>query len=176
MSNVVCPFHDVQSDLLAARTTDAVPALEKPNTVIKKKKSSWFRRNTEEKDRDYEDVENQLKKKRSMGLPQIPGAWQALDDRIKTGASPLLDMTMDMLSHDQKDSESSIASEFSVRHSSSAAARTDGALRKGLFGFLGKKTKEERAKKPMELGGEFVPNLIIHVSSYVCSHSSSHRF
>jgi len=152
MANTIRPFQDVQGDLLAARTTNVAPALEKPNTVIKKKKSSWFRRNTEDKDRDYEDMETQLKKKRSIGLLQIPGAWQALDDRIKNCASPLPDIAIDVLSHDRKEAEGSNANEFPVRNSSSAAARSDGALRKGLFGFLGKKTKEERAKKPMELG------------------------
>lgn len=151
VTSAVRPFQDVQNDLLAARTTETAPIPEKQNPVIKKKKSLWFRRTTDEKDREHEDVETQLKKKKSLGLLQIPEAWQALDDRVKTGISPFTTIAVEVASHDQKESESSNASEFPMRNSSSAAARSDGAQRKGLLGFFGKKTKEDKMKKPMEL-------------------------
>ncbi|KAF1851741.1 serine/threonine-protein kinase-like protein GIN4 [Cucurbitaria berberidis CBS 394.84] len=145
-------YQDVQNDLLAARTNEVAPTLEKQNTVIKKKKSLWFRRNTEEKDQEQEKFENQVKKKQSTILLQIPVAWQGLDDRIKNDAPQIENTGVDINKHTQKYSEASNGSEFPMRNSNIAAAKSDGALRKGFFGLFGKKTKEEKGKKPMELG------------------------
>ncbi|KAF1943109.1 serine/threonine-protein kinase-like protein GIN4 [Clathrospora elynae] len=145
--SIVRPYQDVQNDLLAARTNDTAPALEKQNTVIKKKKSLWFRRNTEEEDRQGDQL--QVKKKQSI-LLQIPEAWQGLDDRIKN--EPVMNTNIDVAKHTQKQSDGSNGSEFPMRNTSSAAAKSDGSSRKGFFGFFGKKTKEEKGKKPMELG------------------------
>ncbi|KAI8934933.1 hypothetical protein NX059_008602 [Plenodomus lindquistii] len=152
-TSTVRSFQDVQNDLFAARATNVVPASEKQNPVIKKK-SVWFRRGTDEKERDQEDGgETHLKKKKSIGLLQIPEAWQALDDRVKICKSPFTSTATEVSSHEQKESESSNASEFPIRNvSSAAAARSDAGQRKGLLGFFGKKTKDEKSKKPMELG------------------------
>jgi serine/threonine-protein kinase HSL1 (negative regulator of Swe1 kinase) len=154
IGTTVRPFQDVQNDLHAARTNDAAaPALEKQNTVIKKKKSLWFRRNTEEKDREQEN-ENQIKKKQSNGLLQIPEAWQGLDDRTARRDDPALfaAANVDNTKHNLKHSEISSGSEFPMRNSSSEGAKSDGS-RKGFFGGLfGKKTKDDKGKKPMELG------------------------
>jgi hypothetical protein len=148
----VRPYQDGQSDFQALRTNDAAPVLEKQNTVLKKK-SLWFRRNTGEQERDHENKENQVKKKQSNTLLQIPEAWQGLDDRIKNDRTPFTNI--DNTKHDQKRSEGSSGSEFPMRNSSSAAAKSDGSARKGFFfAFFGKKSKDDKGKRPMELGGE----------------------
>jgi serine/threonine-protein kinase HSL1 (negative regulator of Swe1 kinase) len=116
--------HDVQNDLLAARAVQPTLILEKKDTVIKKKKSLWFRRNTDEKDRDNDNKENQVKQKTS---------------------------------NTAKNSDGSNVSEFPMRHSSAPTTKSDSALRKGFFGIFGKKPKEDKGKRPMELGGEFIP-------------------
>ncbi|KAF1836021.1 Pkinase-domain-containing protein [Decorospora gaudefroyi] len=146
-SSAVRSYQDVQNDLLAARTNDAAPTVEKQNTVIKKKKSLWFRRNTEEKEREPDNKENQVKKKQSTALLQIPEAWQGLDDRIKDDPAPSTSTNV------QKLSDGSSGSEFPMRQTSSAAARVDGTSRKGFFGLFGKKSKDDKGKKPLELGG-----------------------
>ncbi|KAH7359906.1 serine/threonine-protein kinase-like protein GIN4 [Pyrenochaeta sp. MPI-SDFR-AT-0127] len=145
-------YRDVKNDLLAARTDDIGPIIEKHNAAVKKKKSLWFRRNTEEKDREHDKHENQVKKKQSTGLLQIPEAWQGLDDRIKHNTPPVVNTNTDISKHTQKQSDGSNGSEFPIRNSSSAVAKSDGALRKGLLAFFGKKAKDEKGKKPMELG------------------------
>ncbi|KAJ4369149.1 serine/threonine-protein kinase gin4 [Neocucurbitaria cava] len=150
--STVRPFEDVQNDLLAARTNDPAPVLEKQNAVIKKKKSLWFRRTTEEKDHEQEKHENQVKKKQSTGLLQIPEAWQGLDDRIKADAPLVANASADNNKHTQKHSEGSSGSEFPMRNSIPATAKSDGASRKGFLGLFGKKAKEDKGKKPMELG------------------------
>jgi serine/threonine-protein kinase HSL1 (negative regulator of Swe1 kinase) len=155
-TSTIRPYQEVQNDPLAARTIDAGPALEKQNTVIKKKKSLWFRRNNEEKDREPESKENQVKKKQSNGLLQIPEAWQGLDDRTirRDDLAPFAAAHVDDDKHGQKQSEGSSGSEFPMRNSSSGGAKSDGS-RKGFFGgFFGKKTKEDKGKGPMELGGK----------------------
>jgi serine/threonine-protein kinase HSL1 (negative regulator of Swe1 kinase) len=156
-ATTVRPYQDVHNEPHAARSADAVPALEKQNTVIKKKKSLWFRRNTEEKDQEQENnKENQIKKKQSNGLLQIPEAWQGLDDRTARRDDPahLVTAIIDDTKHNQNQSEGSSGSEFPMRNSSSAGAKNDGS-RKGFFGsFFSKKTKEDKGKNPMELGGK----------------------
>ncbi|RMZ71023.1 serine threonine- kinase GIN4 [Pyrenophora seminiperda CCB06] len=149
-TSTVRPYQDVQNDLLAARTSDATPAPEKQNTVIKKKKSLWFRRNTEEKDRDQNYKENQVKKKLSNGLMRIPEAWQGLDDRIKNEPEPFEDIGN--TNHNEKQSEGSSGSEFPIRNSNSVGAKSDGMTRKGFLAFFGKRSKEDKAKRSMELG------------------------
>ncbi|KAI0591231.1 Serine/threonine-protein kinase GIN4 [Pyrenophora tritici-repentis] len=149
-NSTVRPYQNVQSDLLAARTYDAPPAPEKQIAVIKKKKSLWFRRNTEEKERDQDNKENQIKKKLSNGLLRIPDAWQGLDDRIKNEPEPFEDV--DNTKHNEKQSEGSSGSEFPLRNTNSVGAKGDGMARKAFFAFFGKKSKEEKAKRSMELG------------------------
>jgi serine/threonine-protein kinase HSL1 (negative regulator of Swe1 kinase) len=145
---VVWPY---QEELLAARSTQPPPATEKEAT-IKKKKSLWFRRSAEEKDRGQEQKENQIKKKSSnTGLLQIPDAWQGLDDRLKNNATQATDTTT---AHTTKQSDGSNESEFPMRNSSAPATKSDAALRKGFFGLFGKKSKEDKGKRPMERGGK----------------------
>jgi hypothetical protein len=145
------PYHDGQSNYQAPRTNDAAPVFEKQNMVLKKKTSLWFRRNTGGQERDQENKGNQVKKKQSNTLLQIPEAWQGLDDRIKTDRAPFTNA--DHTKHDQKRSDGSSGSEFPMRNSSFAAAKSD-SVRKGIFSFFGKKSKDRKSKKPMELGGK----------------------
>jgi serine/threonine-protein kinase HSL1 (negative regulator of Swe1 kinase) len=154
-ASTVRPYQDVQNDLLAARAIQPTPTLEKKEPVIKKKKSLWFRRNTDEKDRDNENKENQVKRKTSNALLQIPEAWQGLDDRIKNDLPPA---TSGLPPPTAKNSDGSNESEFPMRHSSAPTTKSDGALRKGFFGLFGKKPKDDKSKRPMELGGEFIPS------------------
>jgi hypothetical protein len=160
-NGTVRPFQDVQDDLLAARTAQPAPALEKKDTVIKKKKSLWFRRNTEEKDRDQENKQNEVKTKASTSLLQIPQAWQGLDDRIKNDAPTAINTASTQTT---KQSDGSNDSEFPMRNSSAPAAKSEGAMRKGFFAFFGKKTKDEKNKKPLELGGKPWPSFAIHTA------------
>lgn len=150
--STVRPFQDVQNDLIAARTKEPTPALEKQNTVIKKKKSLWFRR---EKDDKEQGPGPQIKEKQSTGLLQIPAAWHGLDDRIKIDHSNDTNTNTDIVKHTQKESEGSNESEFPIRNSGAATTKGDGAILKGLFGLFGKKSKGETSKKPMELGGTY---------------------
>ncbi|KAF2830021.1 Pkinase-domain-containing protein [Ophiobolus disseminans] len=149
----VRPYQDVKNDLHEARLGQAAPPLEKKDTVIKKKKSLWFRRNTEEKDREQENKENQVKPKASTGLLQIPEAWHGLDDRIK-----------DLPPSTTKQSDGSNDSEFPMRNSSAPTTKSDGA-RKGFLSFFGMKPKEDKGKRPMELGSK----------SYAPSNSYKHE-
>ncbi|KAI4934006.1 uncharacterized protein J4E92_003676 [Alternaria infectoria] len=143
-------YENGQHDLQAPRTNEAAPVLQKQNTLLKKKKSLWFRRNTGEQERDQENKENQVKKKQSNTLLQIPEAWQGLDDRIKADRAPFTNIESEKLDH--KGLDGSSGSEFPMRNSSSAATKSDGSTRKGFFAFFGKK-KDDKGKKPMELGG-----------------------
>lgn len=143
--STVRPYQDVQNELPITRTNNVAPALEKQNTVVKKKKSLWFRRNADDRERDQNEKENEVKKKQSNGLLQIPEAWQGLDDRLKNDPAPLT--KTGSLKHNQKQSNGSNESEFPMRNA-------DGTTRKGFFAFFGKKSRDEKAKKPMDLGGE----------------------
>ncbi|KAH7090280.1 serine/threonine-protein kinase-like protein GIN4 [Paraphoma chrysanthemicola] len=154
----VRPFQDVQNDLLAARTAQPTPVLEKKDTVIKKKKSLWFRRNAEDKDGDQDYKENEVKKKSSAGLLQIPQAWQGLDDRVKNDSPPVINTAATQAA---KQPEGSNDSEFPMRHSSAPVTKSEGAMRKGFFAFFGKKSKDEKNKKPLELGANFSSSSIL---------------
>jgi serine/threonine-protein kinase HSL1 (negative regulator of Swe1 kinase) len=149
----VRPYHEVQNDLLAARHVPQASILEKKATVIKKKKSLWFRRNPEDKDREQDSKEHQVKKKASAGLLHIPEAWQGLDDRLK---NDIPQPTTNVSVHTTKQSELSNDSEFPIRHSNVPATKSDGALRKGFLGLFGKKSKEDKGKRSMELSGKML--------------------
>ncbi|KAF2036063.1 Pkinase-domain-containing protein [Setomelanomma holmii] len=168
----VRPFQDVQNDLLAARTVQPAPALEKKDRIIKKKKSLWFRRNTEDRDRDQENKENEVKRKASTGgLLQIPQAWQDLDDRIKNDAPRVVDTAT---THNTKQSDGSNESEFPMRNSSAPTAKSEGAIRKGFFAIFGKKTKDDKGKRPLELGGKLRP--IIYIVMHFANSTSTANF
>ncbi|KAH3984114.1 non-specific serine/threonine protein kinase [Parastagonospora nodorum] len=147
-NSTVRPYQDVQNDLHNARIAQQTTALDKKDPVIKKKKSLWFRRNTEERDRD-EDKENQVKKKASTGLLQIPDAWHGLDDRLKIENNEPMTYFPPLTA---KQPAKSNDSEFPIRNSSAPVTKSDGALRKGFLGLFGKKPKEDKGKRPMELG------------------------
>ncbi|CAN9186947.1 unnamed protein product [Alternaria alternata] len=149
---ILQPYHHVQNDLQALPTENVPPALEKQNTVLKKKKSLWFRRNTGEQEREQENKENQVKKKQSNSLLQIPEAWQGLDDR-KERNDRMAFANIDNTTDDHKPSDGSIGSEFPMRNSSAATAKSE-SVRKGFFAFFGKKSKDDKGRRPMELGGK----------------------
>jgi serine/threonine-protein kinase HSL1 (negative regulator of Swe1 kinase) len=156
---------EVHKDRVTARAVDMAPTLEKQNTVIKKKRSLWFRRNVEEQIYAQENDENQVKKKQSTGLRKVPEAWQGLDDRIKNDPPTTRITNVDPSKHAQRQSDLSNASEFPMRNTSSAAAKSDGALKKGFFGLFGKRAKDEKGKNPMELGGKLLPHHVLLMSS-----------
>ncbi|CAN9416951.1 unnamed protein product [Alternaria alternata] len=147
---ILQPYHHVQNDLQALPTEHAPPALEKQNTVLKKKKSLWFRRNTGEQEREQENKENQVKKKQSNSLLQIPEAWQGLDDR-KERNDRMAFANIDNTKDDHKPSDGSIGSEFPMRNSSTATTKSE-SVRKGFFAFFSKKSKDDKGRRPMELG------------------------
>lgn len=149
---ILQPYHHVQNDLQALPTEHAPPALEKQNTVLKKKKSLWFRRNTGEQEREQENKENQVKKKQSNSLLQIPEAWQGLDDR-KERNDRMVFANIDNTKDDHKPSDGSIGSEFPMRNSSTATTKSE-SVRKGFFAFFSKKSKDDKGRRPMELGGK----------------------
>ncbi|KAF2465924.1 Pkinase-domain-containing protein [Lindgomyces ingoldianus] len=150
-------YQSVHNELLATRPNDGGPSRtvtpavsEKKEATITKKKSSWFRRTTEEKERLSE---NQPRPETGARL-MIPEAWQSLDDRIKpehpaskmaSGAFPGL------AKHTSK--QSGASSEFPMRNRNSTIAKGEGTGgRKGFLGLFGKKAKEDKGKKLMELG------------------------
>ncbi|KAH7116862.1 serine/threonine-protein kinase-like protein GIN4 [Dendryphion nanum] len=145
----VRPFQAVQNDLRAVKEEIQAPpnrvsssTTEKPENVIKKKKSLWFRRNTEEKDRPA-DIRNKVPPSRL----QIPQAWQGLDDRIEK-ATPTSPHPLGM-----KKSIRSISSEFPIRNREPILLKNETTKeRKGFLGFFGKKSKEEKAKRGLQLG------------------------
>ncbi|KAL5114830.1 serine/threonine-protein kinase gin4 [Pleosporales sp. CAS-2024a] len=148
----VRPFQDVQNDLLRARTTQPAPPPEKKEVIVmKKKKSLWFRRNPEDKDCEQKDNEKQIKDKAAAGMLHIPQAWHGLDDRLK---SDVHDTAAGAPPSTAIQPEKSNQSEFPLRTSSATATRSDGALRKGFLGLFGKKPKEDKAKRPIELGAD----------------------
>ncbi|KAJ4994441.1 serine threonine protein kinase [Stagonosporopsis vannaccii] len=147
--NSVRSYQDVQRDLHAARVHVAPAAASEKQPVVKKRKSLWFRRNTEEKIQlSKGDLEVGAKK--PTALLQVPETWQGLDDRVKTDLSPTLSTHNEAIKHASKQSDVSNASEFPMRNTGTAAAKSDSAPRKGILGFFGKK-KEEKAKGHMEL-------------------------
>jgi serine/threonine-protein kinase HSL1 (negative regulator of Swe1 kinase) len=150
----VRPYQEVQNDLLAARTKDVVAMPEKKETMVKKKKSFWFRRHTEEDKLDQENKENHIKKKASTPLLQIPEAWQGLDDRIKH-EPPIVGANPGGPKHIIKQSDGSSRSEFPMRSSSASAPKGDNAAKKAFFALFGRKAKEDKGKRPMELGSKF---------------------
>ncbi|KAF2873203.1 serine/threonine-protein kinase-like protein GIN4 [Massariosphaeria phaeospora] len=135
-------YQDIKNNLLAARNS-SLDITENKEATIKKKKSSWFRRNTDEKERQPE-----LKHKPSSGRLQIPQAWQGLDDRLKDGPNA------DIAKHNTKQSNASASSEFPMRHCGTTGGKHDGGNRKGFFGLFSKKAKDDRGKGPMQLGAE----------------------
>lgn len=152
----VRPYQAVQDDLLAARpkeniannvATLSIP--EKKEATIKKKKS-WFRRTPEEKEHPQENH-----KKPSTGLLQIPEAWQSLDDRIKNEPTSVVEPNVDITKHTTKHSDGSTSSEFPMRRCGTAIGKSEGnGALKGFFGLFGKKMKEDKTNRPMELGCE----------------------
>ncbi|KAF3008741.1 hypothetical protein E8E13_009951 [Curvularia kusanoi] len=147
--NSVRSYQDVQRDLMAARANVAPTFMPENRPAVKKKRSLWFRRNTEETD-VQERSEGQHKTDNSTILQQVPETWQGTDYRIKKDPLSALSTDNGPTKHASKQSDVSNTSEFPMRNPGLAATKSDSGTRKGLFGFFGKK-KEEKAKGPMQL-------------------------
>ncbi|KAL1606654.1 serine/threonine-protein kinase gin4 [Paraconiothyrium brasiliense] len=139
---------------LAVRTNQVVSsngvpeAAEKKEFTVKKKKSSWFRRTPEEKDRPHD-----AQPKPVSDRLQIPEAWQGLDDRIKNDPLKNSTPTPDFVKQHTKHSDGSTASEFPMRGCGTTVGKSEGGgAFKGFFGLFGKKAKEDKTKRPLELG------------------------
>jgi hypothetical protein len=154
----VRPYQGVRQELLAARTNENTASGVAPITIsekkeegtIKKKKSLWFRRTPEEKEQKQQD--NQTKS--YTGGLQIPEAWQGLDDRIDKGSRVNPRKTkVSMPQHATTQSDDSNSTEFPMRNCGTASGKSDNTKeRKGFFGLFGKKAKEDKGKRPMEIG------------------------
>ncbi|KAF2005331.1 serine/threonine-protein kinase GIN4 [Amniculicola lignicola CBS 123094] len=155
----VRPYQGIQNDLLAARANLAAPSSTVQPTVpekeatIKKKKSSWFRRTPEEKERPQENVP-----KPAIGRLQIPESWQGLDDRIKNNHLATTSagaVGHDVMKHNPSASGVSTSSEFPMRNRVNPVVKNDNSnniTRKGFLGLFGKKMKENKGKRMMDLG------------------------
>ncbi|KAF2263474.1 Pkinase-domain-containing protein [Lojkania enalia] len=107
---------------------------------IKKKRSLWFRRTPEEKERQQE---SQPKPAEQQNIHEV---WQGLDNPpATTGTTP------DMVKETTKQSETSTSTEFPMRNRTTAVPKAEGGL-KGFLGLFGKKVREDKGKKPMEVG------------------------
>jgi serine/threonine-protein kinase HSL1 (negative regulator of Swe1 kinase) len=139
-------YQSDQNDFLDARMNENTKfnsmSSEPKEFTLKKKKSSWFRRTPEEKERPVE-----TQRKPTIGRSRIPEAWQGLDDRTKSNPPINVDPSLDATSN---------GSEFPIRNSGSVSGKNEGSVvRKGLFGLFNKKPKEDRSKRSLELGCEY---------------------
>ncbi|KAF2737565.1 serine/threonine-protein kinase-like protein GIN4 [Polyplosphaeria fusca] len=131
-----------RADADVSRVSVTVKHPEK-EPVIKKKKSSWFRRSAEEKENQLGNV---TQSKPAVRL-QIPEAWQDLDDRIKHDHPTAVESSN---VSKQTTKQSYASSEFPMRNQQ-LVAKAENSARKGFLGFFGKKNKEDKGKRPMEL-------------------------
>jgi serine/threonine-protein kinase HSL1 (negative regulator of Swe1 kinase) len=107
------------------------------NTILKKKKSSWFRRTPEEKEWPAETT-----RKPTLGRLHIHEAWQGLDDRTQCDPPTSAGTRID--------------SEFPMRNSGSASGKNEGSVvRKGLLGLFGKKPKDDKSKRSVDFECEY---------------------
>lgn len=155
--NETTPSRAVEAIVLSSQATQAMvsvspaEAVEKKEAIIKKKRSLWFRRAQEEKDRSQD---NQLKPGASR--LQIPEAWQDLDDRIKPENRDVEPVPA-INDYATKHLHASASIEPHMRaHGTTANKGESGGTLKGLFGLFGKKAKEDKGKRPLELGGKFI--------------------
>lgn len=137
-----------------AAQINTVPNVADKVPVVKKKMSSWFRRSPEGKEAPTENQQTPV-----PARYRIPDAWKDLDDRIKDDPPPRLADPLPLLSeHATKTSDGSSNSEFPMRNCGTAPGKSEGGgAFKGLFGFFGKKTKDEKSKPLIELGGMCIP-------------------
>jgi hypothetical protein len=121
---------------MAARANEGALSepVENKETTLKKKKSSWFRRNPEEKER-----QQSLQHKPSTGRLDIPEAWQGLDDRLDKGARAN-STANGIVQNPSRQSHRSDSSEFPARHCVTQ--------RKSFLGLFGKKQKDEKSRYP----------------------------
>ncbi|KAJ4297605.1 serine/threonine-protein kinase gin4 [Kalmusia sp. IMI 367209] len=130
---------------------------EKKETTIKKKKSSWFRRTPEERDRPQE-----MQPKPTPSYLQIPEAWQGLDDRIKNDPPKANSPNPESTKPSTKHSDGSTTSEFPMRACGTTIGKSEGGgTLKGFFNFFGKKPKDDKGKRPIELGDNFSTSSIL---------------
>jgi hypothetical protein len=131
--------------------------LEKKEPTIKKKKSSWFRRTPEERDRPQE-----AQSKSIPGHLQIPDAWQDLDDRLKNGPSKTTDLDPEYSKQTAKNHDGSTTSEFPMRACGTTVGKSEGGgALKNFFNFFAKKPKDDKNKRSLELGGKFLLSLAL---------------
>ncbi|KAF1978258.1 Pkinase-domain-containing protein [Bimuria novae-zelandiae CBS 107.79] len=157
------PSHrQTESVPLAARTNQVVPVnaipegTEKKEATIKKKRSLWFRRTPEEKDRPQENQPKPV-----PGRLQIPEAWQGLDDRIKNEPPKAGNPNSDD-KQVTKQSDGSTTSEFPMRAYGTTIGKNEGGgALKNFFNFFGKKSKEDKNKRSLELGDNFSTSSIL---------------
>lgn len=153
---------NAEPGILTSRTNQAVPnitaeLLEKKEPTIKKKKSSWFRRTPEERDRPQEA--------QSKSIPeqlQIPDAWQDLDDRLKNGPSKTTGLDPEYSKQAAKNHDGSTTSEFPMRACGTTVGKSEGGgALKNFFNFFAKKPKDDKNKRSLELGGKFLLSLTL---------------
>ncbi|KAF2745870.1 Pkinase-domain-containing protein [Sporormia fimetaria CBS 119925] len=115
--------------------------------AIKKKKSSWFRREGDEK--HQEPPKQEVQKMSSLSRLRIPDAWQGLDDRIDKSLSPARPAVP------MKQTVRSDSSEFPIRSCVTTGEKRPVKDRKSFLGLFTKKPKELKAKGSLELGSNF---------------------
>ncbi|OAG04965.1 Pkinase-domain-containing protein [Paraphaeosphaeria sporulosa] len=129
-----------------AQSHGAPEQAETKEATIKKKKSSWFRRTPEERERPQE-----AQPKAVSDRLQIPEAWQGLDDRIKDDPPKASTPAPDLSKQSTKHSDGSANNEFPMRGCGTTVGKSEGSgALKGFFGLFAKKSKE--GKRPLELG------------------------
>lgn len=143
-----------ETGVLATRTNQIIPPNEVPGipekkeATVKKKKSLWFRRTPEDKDRNQENLP-----KPAPGRLVIPEAWQGLDDRIKSDPPKAISANLDGSNQMNKHSDGSTTSEFPMRTCGTTIGKSEGGgALKNFFNFFGKKSKEDK-KRSLELAG-----------------------
>lgn len=144
-------FQDVRDNLMAARSNETIasdPGLDKNEHTLRKKKSSWFRRNPEDKEKEKEkDRQQTLQHKPSIGQLDIPEKWQGLDDRFDNAT-----LTAATTQQPSRLSHRSESTEFPIRHCVSSGKHENSlSTRKSFLGLFSKKQKDEKAKYPAHL-------------------------
>lgn len=146
----------------SAQPNEVPEQAEKKEATIKKKKSSWFRRTPEERERLQETRQRPV-----CDRLQIPEAWQGLDDRIKIDPPKTSTPTPEIVKQGTKHLNGSDASEFPIRGCGTTVGKNEGSgALKGFLGLFGKKSKDEKSKRPLELGKYMVCIAIFAIFAY----------
>ncbi|KAF2199137.1 Pkinase-domain-containing protein [Delitschia confertaspora ATCC 74209] len=116
-----------------------------PAPTLNKKKSSWFRRHTTEKEHQEE------KQSKGDKVQKFPDAWKGLDDRIKSDRVPAVVFGTSSAAANADKEPSETSSEFPMRRN--GGGKMDRGL-KGLMNLFGRKSKDCKGKMPMDLGSD----------------------